>query len=141
MREFLRYLYVVAAMVMVVVGDVWGQKPEYHVVENVGTWYSLYDANEYSISVYGSKTFNVFTPTLGNLTFEAKRQTAGQGNLQLIPIVNGADQSAIFSNKLNTSYTSYSLTLSNQNTTQLKFYAPTGVTLKKYFKKRGLFYC
>lgn len=101
---------------------------------NGGTWYSLYDANEYSISVFESKTFNVFTPTLGNLTFEAKRQTAGQGNLQLIPIVNGADQSAIFSNKLNTSYTSYSLTLSNQNTTQLKFYAPTGVTLKKYFK-------
>ena len=101
---------------------------------NGGTWYSLYDANEYSISVYGSKTLNVFTPTLGNLTFEAKRQTAGQGNLQLIPIVNGEDQSAIFSNKLNTSYASYSLTLSNENTTQLKFYAPTGVTLKKYFK-------
>lgn len=101
---------------------------------NGGTWYSLYDANEYSISVFGSKTFDIFTPTLGNLTFEAKRTTAGQGNLQLIPIVNGADQSAIFSNKLNTSYTSYSLTLSNQNTTQLKFYAPTGVTLKKYFK-------
>ena len=101
---------------------------------NGGTWYSLYDANEYSISVFGSKTFNVFTPTLGNLTFEAKRQTAGQGNLQLIPIVNGEDQSAIFSNKLNTSYASYSLTLSNENTTQLKFYAPTGVTLKKYFK-------
>ena len=101
---------------------------------NGGTWYSLYDANEYYISVYGSKTFNVFTPTLGNLTFEAKRQTAGQGNLQLIPIVNGEDQSAIFSNKLNTSYASYSLTLSNENTTQLKFYAPTGVTLNKYFK-------
>ena len=101
---------------------------------NGGTWYSLYDANQYSISVFGSKTFDVFTPTLGNLTFEAKRQIAGQGNLQLIPIVNGEEQSAIFSNKLNTSYTSYSLTLSNQNTTQLKFYAPTGVTLKKYFQ-------
>ena len=74
---------------------------------NGGTWYSLYDANQYSISVFGSKTLNVFTPTSGNLTFEAKRTTAGQGNLQLNPIANAEEQSAIFSNKLNTSYTSY----------------------------------
>lgn len=127
MKQFLRYILTLVAILMAT-ANLSAQ------TYNGGTWYSLYDANEYSISVFDSKTLNVFTPTLGNLTFEAKRQTAGQGNLQLIPIVNGADQSAIFSNKLNTSYTSYSLTLSNENTTQLKFYAPTGVTLKKYFK-------
>lgn len=126
-KQFLRHIFLLVAL-FAATANLSAQ------TYNGGTWYSLYDANEYSISVFGSKTFNVFTPTLGNLTFEAKRQTAGQGNLQLIPIVNGADQSAIFSNKLNTSYTSYSLTLSNENTTQLKFYAPTGVTLKKYFK-------
>ena len=127
MKQFLRHIFLLVAL-FVAIANLYAQ------TYNGGTWYSLYDANEYSISVFGSKTLNVFTPTLGNLTFEAKRQTTGQGNLQLIPIVNGADQSAIFSNKLNTSYTSYSLTLSNENTTQLKFYAPTGVTLKKYFK-------
>ena len=127
MKQLYKYILTLVA-IFVVTANVSAQ------TYNGGTWYSLYDANEYSISVFGSKTFDIFTPMLGNLTFEAKRTTAGQGNLQLIPIVNGADQSAIFSNKLNTSYTSYSLTLSNQNTTQLKFYAPTGVTLKKYFK-------
>ena len=42
MREFLRYLFVVAAILMVVVGDVWGQ------TYNDGTWYSLYDETEHS---------------------------------------------------------------------------------------------
>ena len=76
MREFLRYLYVVAAMLMVVVGDVWGQKPEYHVVDNVGTWYSLYDDAEKDKSTNSGGNIhtynNIFTPSTGSLSFMTK---------------------------------------------------------------------
>ncbi len=63
MREFLRYLFVVAAMLMVVVGDVWGQ------TYNDGTWYSLYNAGEFEINTVGSKEYSVFAPTNGEISF------------------------------------------------------------------------
>ena len=68
MREFLRYLFVVAAMLMVTIGDVWGQ------TYNGGTWYSLYDTGTDDCVVKGS-TFAekaVFAPA-ESMTFEYKK--------------------------------------------------------------------
>ena len=63
MRDFLRYLFVVAAMLMVVVGDVWGQ------TYNGGTWYSLYDAGVMELYTIESKEYSVFAPTNGKISF------------------------------------------------------------------------
>ena len=71
MREFLRYLFVVAAMLMVVVGDVWGE---------------CYALNESAEQVYrkgGSHTYSLNGFSGATLTFTAKKETAGGGVLRL----------------------------------------------------------
>ena len=101
---------------------------------NGGTWYSLYETGERTLNTIDSETLNAFTPVGTNLTFDAKKQTAGANSLRIAPIVNGSQQSNIFENGLSTSYKSYSATVSNSNSNQIKFYTSTGATLKKYFK-------
>ena len=133
MREFLRYLFVVAAMLMVVVGDVWGQ------TYNGGTWYSLYNTNSngYTLSTIDSEELATFTPVKTyekNLIFDAKKQLGGANSLRIAPIVNGEQQDKIFEDNLTTSYKEYSATVTNPNSNPIKFYTVTGATLKKYFK-------
>ncbi len=101
---------------------------------NGGIWYSLYETGEKTLSTIDSETLNAFTPVGTNLTFDAKKQPAGANSLRIAPIVNGTQQSNIFENGLSTSYKSYSATVSNSSSNQIKFYTVTGATLKKYFK-------
>ena len=116
---------------------------------NGGTWYSLYETGERTLSTIDSETLNAFTPVGTNLTFDAKRAATGQGNLKVAPIVNGQQQSDIFDQKpgkvtkknflgieSTVDYTDapYSATVSNSNSNQIKFYTVTGATLNKYFK-------
>lgn len=142
MKQFLRYTLTLVAILMVT--NLIAQ------TYNDGTWYSLYDTNEYEINTIGEKLLNTFTPTGSSLSFEAKRQPSGLGNLQVAPIVNGSQQSNIFNSKPGTVtenypwylgggektvvYATYSASVSNQNTNQLKFYTVIGATLSKYFK-------
>lgn len=114
---------------------------------NGGTWYSLYDLTERSIGINENYTYSVFSPTLGNLTFDAKRDATGIGDLQVAPIVNGAQQSDIYSqnpgkvtkkifgveSKVDYTDNPYSAT-TPVNLTQLKFYTKIGASYKKYFK-------
>ena len=113
---------------------------------NGGTWYSLYETGERTLSTIDSETLNAFTPVGTNLTFDAKRAATGLGNLKVAPIVNGQQQSDIFDQKpgkvtktflgveTKVDYESYSATVSNSNSNQIKFYTVTGATLNKYFK-------
>lgn len=116
---------------------------------NGGTWYSLYELGERTLSTIDSETLNAFTPVGTNLTFDAKRDATGQGNLKVAPIVNGNQQSNIFDQKpgkvtkknflgieSKVDYTDapYSANVSNPNSNQIKFYTVTGATLKKYYK-------
>ena len=70
MREFLRYLFAIAAVLMVAVGDVWGQ------TYNDGVWYSLYDLTERKKGTdAGGEIYNytgLFTPNSGKVTFNTK---------------------------------------------------------------------
>ena len=70
MREFLRYLFVIATVLMVAVGDVWGQ------TYNGGVWYSLYDLTERTKGTdTGGEIYNytgLFTPNSGEVTFNTK---------------------------------------------------------------------
>ena len=119
---------------------------------NGGTWYSLYDANEHELKVtitsfQGEREFlNMFPPVQTNLTFDAMRSPAGKGTLNVAPIVNGVQQPDIFSSnpgkqtssflgvETGVEYVSYSATVSNSNSNQIKFYTPVGATLSKHFK-------
>ena len=119
---------------------------------NGGTWYSLYDANEHELKVtitsyQGEWEFlNMFPPVQTNLTFDAMRSPAGKGTLNVAPIVNGVQQPDIFSSnpgkqtssflgvETRVEYVSYSATVSNSNSNQIKFYTPVGATLSKHFK-------
>ena len=116
---------------------------------NGGTWYSLYETGERTLSTIDSETLNAFTPVGTNLTFDAKRAATGQGNLKVAPIVNGQQQSNIFDqnpgkvtkknflgieSKVDYTDAPYSATVSNSNSNQIKFYTVTGATLDKYFK-------
>ncbi|MEE0860547.1 MAG: hypothetical protein UIC49_03710, partial [Paludibacteraceae bacterium] len=113
---------------------------------NGGTWYSLYELGERTLNTIDSETLNTFTPVGTNLTFDAKRAATGAGNLKVAPIVNGQQQSDIFNQRpgivtktflsieTKVDYESYSATVSNPNSNQIKFYTVTGATLNKYFK-------
>ena len=127
MKPFLRHIFLLLAM-LVATASLTAQ------TYNGGTWYSLYETGERTLNTIDSETLNAFTPVGTNLTFDAKKQTLGANSLRIAPIVNGSQQSNIFENGLSTSYKSYSATVSNPNSNQIKFYTVTGATLKKYFK-------
>lgn len=127
MKQLLRYTLTLVAL-FVATANLSAQ------TYNGGTWYSLYETGERTLNTIDSETLNAFTPVGTNLTFEAKKQTLGANSLRIAPIVNGSQQSNIFENGLSTSYKSYSATVSNPNSNQIKFYTVTGATLKKYFK-------
>ena len=91
-----------------------------------GVWYVLYEDAEANINVLGSKTYNLSGPG-ALLTFQAKRQTAGAGNLQ----VTDNNDNSVFNGSLSTSYASKSGSVKNTATSLTFFNAGT---LRKYFK-------
>ena len=138
MKQFLRYLYVVAAMLMVVVGDVWGQ------TYNGGTWYSLYDTEENSNVNALSPDFaekSVFAPA-ESMTFEYKKFSllSTDGKVEVYNKVNGTDWS---SSKGSVSYsdrknwkTSPTISLdANISHIRYKMASGTGVEVKNHFVK------
>lgn len=109
---------------------------------NGDTWYSLYETAEHEIGtsligVPSDWSYSVFPPTQSTLTFEAKKQTLGGGDLCIYPIYNGSQQGYIFSENLSTSWKTKSCTLTQEQTiktTEFRFDRRNGVTLRKYFK-------
>ena len=119
MREFLRYLFVVAAMLMVVVGDVWGE---------------CYALNESAEQVYrkgGSHTYSLNGFSGATLTFTAKKETAGGGVLRLDQKIDDSWVENTKSFSLSTSWADYSWEI-DPSATEIRFYN-TG-TLRKWFK-------
>ena len=70
MKQLLRYIFVLTAMLMVAVGDMWGQ------TYKDGVWYSLYDLTERKKGTdTGGEIYNytgLFTPNSGKVTFNTK---------------------------------------------------------------------
>lgn len=131
MREFLRYLFVVAAMLMVVVGDVWAE---------------CYVLNEPDEIVHKgnnkSKEFALSGPG-AKLTFQAKRDATGVGTLRVDQYVNGQWENIYDVNPGNVEkefigietkvgYQDYEVNV-NRHATKLKFYTQT-ISYSKYFQ-------
>ncbi len=131
MRELLRYLFVVAAMLMVVVGDVWGE---------------CYVLNEPDEIVHKgnnkSKEFALSGPG-AKLTFQAKRDATGVGTLRVDQYVNGQWENiydvnpgkvedAFIGIETKVGYQDYDVNV-NRHATRLKFYTQT-ISYSKYFK-------
>ena len=95
-------------------------------VNKSGTWYVLYEDGEATMGYWGTKTYTLSGPG-ASLTFDAKRQTAGTGNLK----VSDNDGNSIFNNSLSTSYASKSGTV-KKSATSLEFY--NDGTRSKYVK-------
>ena len=93
MREFLRYLFVVAAMLMVVVGDVWGA--DCVILSDNGS----YEIMKYEFPVYKSitKTFTISDPLpCGNLSFTYSEGTAATGGVTVTAVyLDGSSEEII----------------------------------------------
>ena len=117
MREFLRYLFVVAAMLMVVVGDVWAE------------CYVLNDANGGSFSCslvggVGSYTPSDLTGPGHQLYFEAsKSMSTAVGNVEIQQYVNGGWTTiSSFMPEGKNSFKSYGPYTLDRNATKIRFY-------------------
>ena len=136
MRDFLRYLFVVVAMLMVVVGDVWGQ------TYNAGVWYSLYDTEKKTNTTVGT-TFcekAVFAPA-ESMTFQYTKYTgiSSNGKVQVQNKVNGNSWSG---SKGEVSYSSTSWKTTgtinlDANISDIRYNMPsgTGVQVQNHFVK------
>ena len=117
MREFLRYLFVVAAMLMVVVGDVWAE------------CYVLNDANGGSFSCslvggVGSYTPSDLTGPGHQLYFEAsKSMSTAVGDVEIQQYVNGGWTTiSSFMPEGKNSFKSYGPYTLDRNATKIRFY-------------------
>ena len=132
MREFLRYLFVVAAMLMVVVGDAWGQ------TYNDGTWYSLYNAGEFEINTVGSKEYSVFAPTNGTISFNWYYNGVLGSRSHETKIYESNNNGGSYTHKgtvsgRNTNWPSASISVS-RNINKIKFARETGNTWTAEYK-------
>ena len=132
MRDFLRYLFVVAAMLMVVVGDVWGQ------TYNDGTWYSLYNAGEFEINTVGSKEYSVFAPTNGTISFNWYYNGVLGSRSHETKIYESNNNGGSYTHKgtvsgRNTNWPSASISVS-KNINKIKFARETGNTWAAEYK-------
>ncbi len=103
------------------------------VAEENGTYYVLYETgeqSEQSIGVFGEKPYTLKGPGT-QLIFDAKRQSASQGNLQ---VIEGGTETVLFNEKLSTNWETKTVSLSSHEVESFKFYGAVGVTLSKYFK-------
>ena len=132
MREFLRYLFVVATMLMVVVGDVWGQ------TYNDGVWYSLYNAGEFEINTVGSKEYSVFAPTNGTISFNWYYNGVLGSRSHETKIYESNNNGGSYTHKgtvsgRNTNWPSASISVS-KNINKIKFARETGNTWTAEYK-------
>ena len=144
-KQLLRHIFLLIA-ILIATTNLWAQ------TYNDGTWYSLYADTEYTLNTIDNKTLDAFTPVGTTLSFKAKRDPLGLGNLKIAPIVGGAQQDPIFNQnpgevtekyawyvpglggqEKTVAYKSYTADITNKNSNQIKFYTEFGATLKKYF--------
>ena len=116
MKQFLRYLFVVAAVLMVAVGDVFG---ECYVLDE--------QPSGYTINIYKSKSYDNISGPCATLSFKARRGI-GINGLEVYEYVNGAkgEVKKITNSELKTSWQSYSYSLS-RNATKVEFYNNGGI--------------
>lgn len=142
-KQFISKPLLVACALLAMSGNAWGTWPTYS-----GTCsqsgYVLYNQST-TLNTVASKEYNLAGPG-ASLTFEAKRDPVGLGNLKVAQYVDGAWSSALFntnpgkvSKKIlgvesKIDYVAYSVTL-DPKATKIKFYTETGATLKKYVQK------
>ena len=78
MKQFLRYIFTLAAMLMMVVGNAWAEWPKYEgTIKNVnGTYYVIYDTDKHSIdSEWGGETYTYNMAGPGaSISFDAMRE-------------------------------------------------------------------
>lgn len=131
MKRFLRYIFSVTAMLMMVVGDVCGEcyvlnEPD-EIVHNGNN-----KSKEFALSGPGAK-----------LTFQAKRDATGVGTLRVDQYVNGQWENIYDVNpgkventfigiETKVGYQDYEVNV-NRHATRLKFYTQT-ISYSKYFK-------
>ena len=116
MKQFLRYLFVVTAMLIVVVGDAWG---ECYVLDE--------QPSGYTINIYNSKSYDNISGPCATLSFKARRGI-GINGLEVYEYVNGVkgEVKKITNSELKTSWQSYSYSLS-RNATKVEFYNNGGI--------------
>ena len=120
MREFLRYLYVVAAILMVTVGDVWAE------------CYVLDEPAEYNKTMGKSQEYSLGGKPGAILSFTAKKRSLGTGKLRVDQKINGIWQEGVWSDGLTTSWKDYNNISISRYATEIRLYN-TG-TLNKDFK-------
>ena len=129
MRDFLRYLLVVAAMLMVVVGDVWAE------------CYVLNASEEktFTCSLLGNDVWYEPDALLGpgsQLTFEAKKEhkwgVGGVGAVEVQEYVNGGWNTIVEVNP-GKNYSQYGPFTLSRNATKIRFFNTYG-SYKRYFQ-------
>jgi len=127
---FKAFLHISLILMTIGVGSAWGYGTSGSAVKQVGsTYYVLYETSESSIGYWGSKTYNLSGPG-ATLTFKAKRQTAGTGNLE----VSDNNNNNIGNYSLSTSYPSSSQSGAvKTSASSIEFY--NSGTRNKYFKE------
>jgi hypothetical protein len=124
---------------LVATANAWAQQPVYKEVNGVGTWYSLYDTEEYKNK---DKTFSVFSPTTKSLSFQWKKTGWFVGypiyNLDISESSDGGsnytkvDRIESGAGTKQDSYVSFTTSVS-ENITNLKFKLDGG-SLDRFYK-------
>lgn len=134
MRDFLRYLYVVAAMLMVVVGDVWAEWPTYSGTTSISTGYVLDASKEEKININAEKEYALSGPG-ATLQFDARKGGYTTGPLRIDQYVDGVWKNGVLSigngSLSSSSFNPFSCTL-NPRATKVRFYNEG--SLNKVFK-------
>lgn len=137
MKQFLRHIFLLVAL-FVATTNVWAQKPVYHVVDGVGTWYSLYDAGEMSLNTIESKEYSVFAPTNGTITFNWYYDGVWGSRSHDTKIYESSNNGGNYSHKgtvsgRNTNWPSASISVS-KNINKIKFAREIGNTWTAEYK-------
>lgn len=138
MKQFLRHIFLLVAL-FVATTNVWAQKPVYHVVDGVGTWYSLYDAGEMSLNtIESTKEYSVFAPTNGTITFNWYYDGVWGSRSHDTKIYESSNNGGNYSHKgtvsgRNTNWPSASISVS-KNINKIKFAREIGNTWTAEYK-------
>ena len=119
MKQFLRYILTLVAF-FVATTNAWAE------------CYAFEEATQYSKTWGNSQTYNLGGKPGAILSFQAKKRTAGTGNLRVDQKINGSWQEGIWSNGLTTSWKDYTNIPISRYATEIRLYN-TG-TLAKDFK-------
>lgn len=119
MKQFLRYTLTLVAL-FVATTNAWAD------------CYAFEEATQYSKTLGNSQTYNLGGKPGAILSFQAKKRTAGTGNLRVDQKINGSWQEGIWSNGLTTSWKDYTNIPISRYATEIRLYN-TG-TLAKDFR-------